>query len=52
MKRPGQDLSDEVKKFDAGVPCDVTGQVKHKIFDISINDFPPQNAENKRISSL
>ena len=36
MDSPRRDLSDEVEKFDAEVTCDVTGQVKHKIFDISI----------------
>ena len=36
MERPGRNLSDKVLKFDFGVTCDVTGQVKHKMFDISI----------------
>ena len=36
MERPVRDISDEVEKFDPGVRCDVTGQVKHKMFDISI----------------
>ena len=36
MERAGRDLSDEVEKFVPGVTCDVTGQVKHKMFDISI----------------
>ena len=36
MESPGQDLSDEVEKFNPEVTCDVTGQVKHKMFDISI----------------
>ena len=36
MERPGRDLSDEVGKFDPDVIGDVTGQVKHKMFDISI----------------
>ena len=48
MVSPGRDLSDEVEKIDPGVTCDVTGQVKHKMFDISI---PPQNAENKHIAA-
>ena len=26
----------KLKKFDPGVTCDVTGQVKHKMFEISI----------------
>ena len=39
MNSPGRDLSDEVEKFDHGVTCDVTGQVKHKMFDISIKPF-------------
>ena len=36
MESPGRDLSDEVEKFDPWVTCDVTGQVKHKMFDIFI----------------
>ena len=36
MKRPGQDLTDEIEKCYHGVTCDVTGQIKHKMFDISI----------------
>ena len=36
MERPGRDLSDKVYKFDLEVTCDVTGQVKLKMFDISI----------------
>ena len=36
MERPGRDLSDEVEKFDPGVACNVTGQVKYKMFDISM----------------
>ena len=35
MESPGRDLSVEVEKFDPGVTCDVTGQVKHKMFYIS-----------------
>ena len=36
MESPGRDLSDEIEKFYRGVTCDVTGQDKHKMFDISI----------------
>ena len=36
MESPGRDLSDEVEKCDPGVTYFVTGQVKHKIFDISM----------------
>ena len=36
VESPGRNLSDEVEKFDPGVTCDVTDQVKHKMFDISI----------------
>ena len=36
MESLGRDLSDEVENFDPGVICGVTGQVKHKMFDISI----------------
>ena len=36
MERPRRDLSDKVLKFDLSVTCDVIGQVKHKMFDISI----------------
>ena len=45
MERPGRDLSDKVLKFYLGVTCDVTGHVPFIA-------FPPQNSENKRISSL
>ena len=31
MESLGQDLSDEVEKFDPGVTCDVTGQVKQNV---------------------
>ena len=36
MESPGRDLSDKVEKFDPRATCDNTGQVKHKMFDISI----------------
>ena len=32
IESPGRDLSDEVEKADPGVSCDVTGQVKHKMW--------------------
>ena len=57
MGSPGRDLSDEVKKFDPGVTCDVPGQVKHNMWysypmAFPFIAFPPQNTENKRLSSL
>ena len=36
MERPGWDLTGDIEKFDPGVTCDVTGQVKHNMFDFSI----------------
>ena len=36
MESPGRDRSDKVEKFDYGITCDVTSQVKHKMFYISI----------------
>ena len=36
IEKPGRYLSDKVLNFDPRVTCDVKGQVKHKMFDISI----------------
>ena len=36
MESTGRDISDWVKKLNPGVTCDVTGQVKHNMFEISI----------------
>ena len=36
MDSPGRHLLGEVVKFYPGVTCNVTGQVKHKMFDIFI----------------
>ena len=53
MESTGQDLSDEVEKPDPGVTCDVTGQVKHKIFEFPLNAFPPQIFEkNKAVDAF
>ena len=52
LESPGRDISDEVDKFDRGSP--VTSQVRSstKCLTFPFNAFPPQNTENKLISSL
>ena len=53
MESPGGDLSDAIEKFDPESPVRsqvTSGQTKCLTFPF--NAYPPQNAENKRISSL
>ena len=53
MERPGRDLSDKVQKFDLDVTCDVTGQVKHKMFDICMGgQYAPSNSKTKRLGRV